>query len=51
VDLSGWDDSETLRDRIVETVAQPAGVAGDIALEWHAISHTSIHRAAMTQLC
>lgn len=51
IDATGWDDGETLRERIVETVAQPAGVAGDIALGWRAICDTSIHKAAMAQLC
>ena len=51
IDATGWENGEVLRDRIVHSVATPAGVAGDIALDWHSIAHASIHEAAMAQLC
>ena len=51
IDATGWEDGEALRERILQTVATPAGVAGDVALGWHALTDASIHRAAMEQLC
>lgn len=51
LDVTGWEDGEALRDRIVQTVATPAGVAGDVALGWHSLTDASIHQAAMEQLC
>lgn len=51
IDVTGWEDSEALRDRIVQTVATPAGVAGDVALGWHDITDATIHRAAMSRFC
>lgn len=51
IDVTGWEDGETLRDRIVQTVTTPAGVAGDVALGWHSLTDASIHQAAMEQLC
>lgn len=51
IDASGWGDGETLRERIIQAVSTPAGVAGDIALNWRAIAGRSIHQAAMADLC
>lgn len=51
IDATGWEDGEALKDRIVQTVATPAGVAGDVALGWHSLTDASIHQAAMEQLC
>ena len=51
IDATGWEDEVALRDRIVQTVATPAGVAGDVALGWHSLTDASIHQAAMEQLC
>lgn len=51
IDATGWENGEALRDRILQTVNAPAGVAGDVALGWHAIADASIHQAAMQQLC
>lgn len=51
IDATGWEDDEALCDRIVQTVATPAGIAGDVALGWHDITDTTIHRAAMARYC
>lgn len=51
IDATGWENGDALRDRIAQTVAAPAGVAGDVALGWHDITDASIHQAAMQQLC
>lgn len=49
LDVTGWEDGELLRDRILEAVAGTASAAGDVALGWHDIVDTPIHTAAMQQ--
>ena len=49
LDVTGWEDGELLRDRILEAVAGNPRAAGDAALAWHDIIDTPIHSAAMRQ--
>ncbi len=49
LDVTGWENGELLRDRVLETVATAPDAAGDVALGWHDIVDTSIHAAAMRQ--
>ncbi|WP_127476528.1 hypothetical protein [Microbacterium sulfonylureivorans] len=49
LDVTGWENGELLRDRVLETVATARDAAGDVALGWHDIVDTPIHAAAMRQ--
>ncbi|WP_214467497.1 hypothetical protein [Microbacterium flavescens] len=49
LDVTGWEDGELLRDRVLETVTTARDAAGDVALGWHDIVDTSIHAAALRQ--
>ncbi|KQZ86063.1 hypothetical protein ASD56_07310 [Microbacterium sp. Root166] len=49
LDVTGWEDGELLRDRILEAVTGNASAAGDVALGWHDIVDIPIHAAAMRQ--
>lgn len=51
IDVTGWEDTDTLQRRIRDAVTARAGAAGDVALGWHEIVDESIHAAAMKQLC
>lgn len=51
IDATGWEDGDALRERITQTVATPAGVAGNVALGWNEIVDSTIHKAATTQIC
>lgn len=51
LDVTGWEDGDTLLDRVVEAVSGRAGAAGDAALVWPEIVDASIHQAAMQQRC
>lgn len=49
LDVTGWEDGELLRDRIIEAAETPAGTAAEIALGWHEITQDSIRVAAAKQ--
>jgi hypothetical protein len=51
LDVTGWENGELFRDRILEAVTRNADAAGDVALGWHDITDASIHSAAMRQFC
>ena len=49
LDVTGWEDGELFRDRIIEAVTSHDSASGDAALGWHDIVDSSIHAAAMSQ--
>jgi hypothetical protein len=49
LDVTGWEDGELLRDRVIEAMATARNAAGDVALGWHDIVDSSIHAAALRQ--
>ncbi|HEX5730257.1 hypothetical protein [Microbacterium sp.] len=49
VDVTGWENGELFRDRILEAVDGRHNSPGDAALGWHDILDSSIHAAAMNQ--
>lgn len=49
LDVTGWEDGELFRDRILEAVTGHASATADVALGWHDITDSSIHSAAMRQ--
>lgn len=51
LDVTGCEDGELVRHRVIEAAAGRAGAAGDVALTWDEITDVSIHRAAMQELC
>ena len=49
LDVTGWEDGDTLHDRVIEAVSGRPGAAGDAALAWREILDSPIHEAAMQQ--
>jgi hypothetical protein len=49
LDVTGWEDGELIRDRIIDAAETPTGTAADIALGWHDITEDSIRVAAAKQ--
>jgi hypothetical protein len=49
LDVTGWENGELLRDRVLEVVGSARDAAGDVALGWHDIVDASIHAAALRQ--
>ncbi|HEX5858658.1 MAG TPA: hypothetical protein VFY91_11175 [Microbacterium sp.] len=49
LDVTGWEDGELFRNRIIEAVSAHDHGTGDAALGWHDIVDSSIRSAAMSQ--
>lgn len=49
LDVTGWENGELFRDRILEAVGAHHSASGDVALGWHDIVDSTIHAASMSR--